>query len=159
MQRPIRRIVTGHNQAGLAVIDRDETTSTQPIPTGEAFFAKLWTTNRSPADNQDPTDGAARPSGLTCPGGSVLRIVDIPPGQRSPMHRTHSVDYGIVLQGELDMELDSGETVHLVCGDVVVQRGTNHAWINRSANMVRMAFVLIDARPIEIGGKELEQSH
>ncbi len=159
MQRPVRRVVTGHNRDGLAVIRRDETTSTQPIPSGEAYFAKLWTTNRSPADNQDDSDGAERPTGLTSPGGTVLRVVDIPPGQRSPMHRTHSIDYGIVLAGELDMELDGGETVSLKSGDVVIQRGTNHAWINRSAQMARMAFVLVDAQPVEIDGHILEQSH
>lgn len=155
MQGPIRRIVTGHNAAGLAVIRRDETIATQPLPGGEASFAKLWTTDTSPADNQDDGDGALRQTGLTCPGGSVLRIVDIPPGQRSPLHRTQSIDYGIVLAGEPDMELDGGETVHLRTGDVVIQRGTNHAWINRGNSMVRMAFVLLEARPIEIDGQLL----
>jgi len=156
MQGRIRRIVTGHNAAGLAVIRRDETIFTQPIPGGEASFARLWTTDTSPADNQDDSDGALLPTGLTCPGGSVLRIVDIPPGQRSPLHRTHSIDYGIVLDGELDMELDGGETVHLAAGDVVIQRGTNHTWVNRGHGMARMAFVLLEARPIEIDGQILD---
>jgi quercetin dioxygenase-like cupin family protein len=72
------------------------------------------------------------------------------------MHRTNSVDYGILLEGELDMEVDGGETVHLRSGDVVVQRGTNHAWINNSDRPAKMAWILIDADPVRIGGRILE---
>ena len=72
------------------------------------------------------------------------------------MHRTNSVDYGIVLDGELDMELGDGEVVHLQAGDVVVQRGTNHAWINRSDRPCRMAWILIDADPVKVGDQELQ---
>lgn len=157
MDSTVRRVVTGHDVRGLAVIRRDEQLETQPIPSGEARFAKLWTTDRSPADNLEEADAALRPTGLTCPGGSVLRIVDLLPGSRSPMHRTRSVDYGIVLQGELDMELDSGECVTLRPGDVVVQRGTSHAWVNRSAEVARMAFVLIDALPYLHEGQPLPE--
>ena len=155
MDSTVRRIVTGHDGRGLAVVRRDERLETQTIPSGEARFVKLWTTDRSPADNQDEGDAALRPTGLTSPGGSVLRVVDLLPGARSPMHRTQSVDYGIVMQGELDMELDSGERVQLQPGDVVVQRGTNHAWVNRSAHTVRMIFILIEAAPYLHEGKPL----
>jgi quercetin dioxygenase-like cupin family protein len=72
------------------------------------------------------------------------------------MHRTNSVDYGIVLDGELDMELDGGEVVHLRRGDVVVQRGTNHAWINNSSQPCRMAWILIDATPVKVGDQALQ---
>jgi quercetin dioxygenase-like cupin family protein len=93
------------------------------------------------------------------PGGSVIRIGELPPGAHSAMHRTHSVDYGIVLDGEIDMEVDDGETVHLKQGDVVVQRGTVHAWINRSDKPCKMAWILIAAEPIVIDGRELTDGY
>ena len=158
MERSYRRIVTGHNAKGEAVILRDETGTSTQIPSGEAFFAKLWVSNQTPVDNRGEADGALIPTGLTMPGGSVLRIVDIPPGNRSPMHRTHSLDYGIVLQGEITMELDSGDTVHLKAGDVVVQRGTNHLWANNSQAMTRIIFILLDATPLAFGGQALAQT-
>jgi quercetin dioxygenase-like cupin family protein len=160
MERSCRRIVTGHNGAGKAIVLRDETQSTRPIPTGEAFFSRLWVTNCSPADNRGDADNALLPTGLTSPGGSVLRVVDMPPGMRSPMHRTHSIDYGIVMDGDIELELDDGVCVGLKRGDVVVQRGTIHAWINRSEHPARMIFVLLDAAPLTIDGQQLPvESH
>jgi quercetin dioxygenase-like cupin family protein len=144
----VRRVITGHNDQGKSVIAIDEVTA------GERFTV-VWTTDKSPADNLDPEDGGARQVSLVQPGGSVLRIGELPPGAHSAMHRTHSVDYGIVLEGEIDMEVDDGETVHLKQGDVVVQRGTIHAWINRSDAPCKMAWILIEAEPIVIDGKEL----
>ena len=157
MERAYRRVVTGHSGAGKAMVLLDETRQTRTIPSGEAAFAKLWVTDHTPADNCGDTDNALLPSGLTMPGGSVLRIVDMPAGMRSPMHRTWSVDYGIVLDGQVDLELDDGICVHLQAGDVVVQRGTIHAWANRSTSAARMIFVLIDAAPLTIGGRQLPQ--
>ena len=145
----VRRVVTGHNAEGKSVIAIDEVTS------GERFTV-VWTTDKSPADNLDPEDGGARKVGLVQPGGSVLRIGELPPGAHSAMHRTHSVDYGIVLEGELDMEVDGGEVVHLKAGDVVVQRGTNHAWVNNSGAPVKMAWILIAAHPVTVGDRVLE---
>lgn len=157
MPRGIRRVVTGHSADGKAIVASDTVMSPEKIPNGDAFFAKLWTTATSPADCNDPADGATRPSGLTLPGGTVLRIVDMEPGRRSPMHRTSSVDYGIVLDGEIELELDGGKRVHLAAGDVVIQRGTIHAWVNEGARAARMAFVLIDAAPAAIGGRALPE--
>ena len=150
MPPTVRRVVTGHNAEGKSIIAIDEVTS------GERFTV-VWTTDTSPANNLDPDDGGARKVGLVQPGGSVLRIGELPPGAHSPMHRTHSVDYGIVLEGEIDMEVDDGETVHLKQGDVVVQRGTIHAWINRSDAPCKMAWILIHADPIVIDRKELTE--
>ncbi len=147
----VRRIVTGHRDDGLAIITSDRVFEPQPVPSGDAAFAKLWVTQTSPADNTDERDGAALASGLTCMDGSVLRIVDIQPGKVSPMHKTNSVDYGIVLWGEMEMRLDSGEATRLKLGDIVVQRGTNHAWANVGTTPARMAFVLIDALPLGDG--------
>lgn len=105
------------------------------------------------------SDGSLRESGLTCPGGTVLRIVDFAPGCKSPMHRTQSIDYGIVLEGEMTMELDSGSVTQLKAGDVVVQRGTNHLWHNRSDKRCRMAFVLIEANSVSAGGAVLSGNY
>jgi quercetin dioxygenase-like cupin family protein len=148
----VRRIVTGHREDGLAIIKSDRVFEAQPVPSGDAAFAKLWVTQTSPADNTDEREGAALPSGLTCADGSVLRIVDLQPGKVSPMHKTNSVDYGIVLWGDMEMRLDSGEATRLKAGDIVVQRGTNHAWANVGTTPARMAFVLIDALPLGDGG-------
>jgi len=145
----VRRIVTGHDAEGRSIIQSDS-----PAPTDR--FAQVWTTAEFPANNQDATDGGERPVGIALPGGSVFRIGEIAPGANSPMHRTRSIDYGIVLEGELDMELDGGETVHLGPGDVVVQRGTMHAWINNSDRPTRMAWILLDALPVVIDGRTLE---
>ncbi len=145
----VRRVVTGHNEAGNAIIQTDE------VAQGERFTL-IWTTENFPVENTDPTDGGQREVGITLAGGTVFRVGEIGPGARSPMHRTNSVDYGIVLEGELDMELDGGEIAHLKAGDVVVQRGTNHAWINNGAQPCRMAWILIDAHPVKIGDRVLE---
>jgi len=147
----IRRIVTGHNSDGRAVVIEDATIS------GPRSFATLvWSTATSPADNADETDGATRDVGVTLPGGTVFRIGELEPGHRSPMHRTVSLDYALVLDGELVLELDGGDEVRLRTGDVVVQRGTNHIWSNDSDRPCRIAFVLIDAEPLTINGHTLE---
>ena len=145
----IRRVVTGHNAEGHAIIDIDETKQ-------DERFTLIWTTQGFPVDNTTPDDGGQRQVGITLTGGTVFRVGEIAPGARSPMHRTNSVDYGIVLEGELDMEVDGGEVVHLKTGDVVVQRGTNHAWINNGPAPARMAWILIDANPVKIGDRVLE---
>ena len=120
---------------------------TQEIPSGDAAFALLWTTAEVPADNNDETDGREREAGLTIHRGSVIRIVDMLPGGASPMHRTNSIDYGIVLSGQVELELDDGAKTLLGPGDIVVQRGTMHLWRNLSDSEVcRIAFVLTQAQ-------------
>ena len=84
------------------------------------------------------------------PRGSRFAVIDFPPGNHPHMHRTETVDYVIVIEGEIDMDMDAS-TVKLKAGDVMVQRGTNHAWANRSGKRARVAFVLIDAEPLGIG--------
>jgi quercetin dioxygenase-like cupin family protein len=143
-----RRIVTGHDPQGRAIVESERQLRAQPVPNDSASFNKIWSTGSWPSDNNDPTDGAERETGLASANGSVLRIVEMAPGHRSPMHRTQSLDYGIVLAGEIDLELDEGRIVSLSVGDVVVQRGTIHAWINRGISPARMAFVLLSAAPL-----------
>jgi len=77
-------------------------------------------------------------------------VIDFPPGNSGRMHRTETVDYVIVIAGEIDMDMDNS-TVRLKAGDVMVQRGTHHAWVNRGTERARLAFVLIDATPLGIG--------
>jgi quercetin dioxygenase-like cupin family protein len=147
----VRRVVTGHDREGRAVIVGDE------VRRGPSrFLTLLWTTDTSPADNLDSTDGGDRQVGLTLEGGTVFRIARLAPGHRSPMHRTTSIDYGVVLEGELVLELDGGDSVRLSAGDVVIQRGTNHLWFNDSDQPCLVAFILIDAEPVTIDGRVLE---
>jgi quercetin dioxygenase-like cupin family protein len=86
--------------------------------------------------------------------GTVFRVVEFAPGVAPRNHRTDSIDYAVVVSGEIDMELDDS-VVYLKAGDVVVQRGTIHNWVNRGTRPCTIAFVLIDARPVEINGKVL----
>lgn len=153
---PVRRIVTGHDAAGRAVIRSDELLPVEPIPSGDAAFGLVWTTASVPADNNDETDGRLRDAGLTLRRGSVIRIVDMLPCGQSPFHRSSSIDYGIVLSGAVELELDDGVTTTARAGDIVIQRGTVHLWRNPSASEVcRIAFVLIEAAPVVVGGTPL----
>jgi quercetin dioxygenase-like cupin family protein len=141
----IRRIVTGHDAHGSAIVHSDRQLRAQPVPNDTAWFNKIWSTEGWPADNSDRRDGAESDTGLASANGTVLRIVEMPPGHRSPMHRTQSLDYGIVLFGEVELVLDEGRTVQLKSGDVVIQRGTIHAWNNYGTTTARMVFVLLSA--------------
>jgi quercetin dioxygenase-like cupin family protein len=141
-----RRIVTGHDTNGRAVVASDATFPSEPIAIGGAEFALIWTTATVPADNNDPTDGREREAGLTLNAGSVIRIVDFVPSGESPFHRTNSIDYGIVLAGEIELELDDGIKTIAPPHSIIVQRGTNHKWRNPSTTeFARVAFVLIEA--------------
>ena len=142
---PVQRLVTGHDARGRAVFRSEDVSPTRLIPSGDAAFLSLWTTATVPADNNDETDGRHRDAGLTLNQGSVLRIVDMLPGKESPMHRTNSIDYGIVLEGEVELELDDGAKRTVRQGGIVIQRGTNHLWRNTSDKPCRIAFVLIEA--------------
>jgi quercetin dioxygenase-like cupin family protein len=158
MSTSFRRVVTGHNSGGEAIVKSIETLTPKLIPSGDAEFAQVWTTAAVPADNNDETDGGLRDVGLTLRGGSAIRVVDMLPSKQSPMHRTHSLDFGIIMRGELELVLDSGAVERLRAGDIVVQRGTNHLWRNPSADTpCRIVFVLIEAAPVEIGTRVLDE--
>jgi quercetin dioxygenase-like cupin family protein len=149
----VRRIVTGHDPAGRSVIVDDAPLAATGIAEDDdrsdtRFFA-VWATHEMPVDLSDDAmtrqrQGSATTS-LGSGQGSVIRIGELGPGARSPMHRTESLDYGICLEGECEMELDGGETVTVHAGDVVVQRATNHVWHNRSPQPCRFAWILLDA--------------
>jgi len=151
----IRRVVTGHTADGRAVVRSDEFFRPQPIPSGDADFALIWTTANVPADNNDEIDGRKRDAGLTLHSGSVIRVVDMLPGGASPFHRTNSIDYGIVLSGSVELELDDGEKTVLQAGDICVQRGTIHMWRTVGDSPCRIVFVLTEATPFRVDGKPL----
>lgn len=178
MVKPVRRIVTGHNAAGQAIIANDGSPSRVFDQLGEPglVFHEVWHTSAAPtriaASGVEPIE-----TKLTLPPpkhGTRIRVLDIPPeshetlqldaetakshfeqigggsahssNSRHPyMHRTETVDYGIVLEGEIVLIMDEGETL-VRQGDIVIQQGTNHAWSNRSGNNCRIAFILVDGQ-------------
>jgi quercetin dioxygenase-like cupin family protein len=154
-----RRIVTGHDGKGRAVFRLVDELQPRKIPSGDAAFALVWSEQAVPVDLNDETDGNTRDPGLTLDGGSVIRLVDMLPGGESPMHRTNSVDYGIVLYGEVELELDDGAVEVCRAGDIIVQRGTIHLWRNPSATETcRIVFVLTQAiRPYRYQGTALPE--
>jgi quercetin dioxygenase-like cupin family protein len=153
----IQRIITGHDADGRAVFKSEDVTPTKMIPSGDASFLLIWTTETVPADNNDETDGRLRDAGLTLNQGSVIRIVDMLPGKQSPMHRTNSIDYGIVLSGEIELELDDGAKRTVREGGIIIQRGTNHLWRNTTDKPTRIAFILIEAPAYVHDGAPLEE--
>ena len=168
----VRRVVTALDANGRAVALADGMVPLKslrsPNPAGE-----MWVTDKYPPDYSSKDDRAQTKVGLIPPAnGTIFRIVDFPPmkpevekmdvntmmkvvGDHAPakgapvrhpmMHRTRSLDYAIIMSGEIDMLLDDGE-VHLKAGDVVVQQATNHAWVNRGKDVCRIAFILMDGR-------------
>ncbi len=151
----VRRVVTGHDGSGRAVVKIDEVSKNIVSNRPGASACVVWTTDTIPADNSGDFDGAARKIGTTLPGGTVFRVIEFSPGIAPRVHRTDSIDYAVVLSGEIDMELEKGTEVHLAVGDVLVQRGTVHNWINRGKVPCVIAFVLVDAKPAAASGKTL----
>lgn len=154
---PVQRVVTGHDSRGLAVFRSEDHEPTRPIPSGDADFLLVWTTATVPADNNDETDGRERAAGLTLHGGSVIRVVDVLPHSASPMHRSHSIDYGIVMTNEIELVLDGGESRRVAAGGIIVQRGTNHLWRNPTDLPTRIVFVLVEAKPYVHEGSPLPE--
>ncbi len=150
----IRRVVTGHDDEGHAIVRIDEICRNVISRRPRHQSCLIWSTGSCPADNSDDADGGARQVGTTQPNGTVFRLVEYQPGVAARVHRTESIDYAVVLSGEIDMQLD-GTEVHLRAGDVLVQRGTIHNWVNRGAQPCVIAFVLVAAQPVERDGKEL----
>src|SRR6266436_7773896 len=154
MSLKIRRVVTGHDQNGRAVVAIDElcqnVISRRPNHSG----CVVWSTGEFPTDNSTDLDGGAREVATTDPNGTVFRLVEYGPGVVPRNHRTDSIDYAVVMSGEIDMEMD-GTAVHLKAGDVLVQRGTIHNWVNKGTSPCVIAFVLVAAKPVTAGGKVL----
>ena len=151
----VRRVVTGHDASGRAVVKIDEVSKNIVSNRPGASAAVVWTTDSIPADNSGDSDASARKVGTTLPGGTVFRVVEFSPGLAPRVHRTDSIDYAVIVSGEIDMELEKGNEVHLKAGDVLVQRGTVHNWINRGKTPCVIAFALVDAKPATVAGKVL----
>jgi len=152
----VRRVVTGHDENGKAIVKIDEVCTDFYEGRPNGFVRNIWTTDTVPANNSGQADGGALKGVFTMiENGSVFRILHFLPGLAQRMHRTDSIDYLVVMSGEIDMELDDGVEVHLQAGDVMVQRGTVHNWINRGTEACTMAVILIHANPVEAGGKVL----
>lgn len=154
MALQMRRVVTGHDANGRAVVKIDEVgkniVSTRPGATA----CVVWTTESFPVDNRGDADEGLRKVTTTLKNGTVFRVIEFGPGVAPRNHRTDSVDYIVVMSGEIDMELEDS-VVHLRAGDVLVQRGTIHNWVNRGTKPCVIAAILIDAKPVEVGGKVL----
>lgn len=151
---PIRRIVTGHDAAGVAKILWDGPATNARHSASGNRSTLLWSSAETPADialGEAPEDEGARTLGTPPPpNGTRFAINDLPPGAVGAHHRTDSLDYAIILAGDVDLVMDEGRTRCNV-GDVIVQRGTNHSWVNAGTTPARIAFVLIDAKPLGIG--------
>ena len=154
MTLKVRRVITGHDGNGKAIVKIDEVAKHITSGRPGANAAVIWTTDTAPVNNDGQDDTGMRKVGTTLPGGTVFRVVEFSPGVASRNHRTDSIDYAVVLSGEIDMDMD-GTMVKLKAGDVLVQRGTIHNWINRGTAPCVIAFVLIDAKPVSAGGKIL----
>jgi len=151
---PIRRFVTGHDANNVAKVIMEGPATNAKFPSAGTVSTMIWSTDRTPADiavGEKVEDLGARILGTAPPAnGSRFAVIDFPPGNEPRMHRTETIDYVIVLEGEIEMDMDDS-TVKMKAGDVMVQRGTNHAWVNRGTERARLAFVLIDAAPLGIG--------
>src|SRR5579871_5053617 len=173
LSNDVRRVVTVVDRDGKAVVLSDGDNPHKVVRPNRGVTSRLlWVTGESPAA-MSATDSAAAQVGIAPPdGGTIFRIVDVPPtpsdveklgndymqrqlGDHGPkrsrpprhplMHATRTVDYAIIMQGEIDMLLDDSE-IHLKAGDVLIQQGTNHAWVNRGTEPCRIAFILVDAK-------------
>jgi quercetin dioxygenase-like cupin family protein len=149
----VRRVVTGHDSSGKAIVTIDDTVPGVSMRSGVSACV-AWTSEGFPISNNGDADEAKRKTGTTHANGTVFRIIEFAPGNAERNHRTDSIDYAVVLSGEIDMDID-GANVHLQAGDVIVQRGTIHNWHNRGTESCVIAFVLIAADSAVAGGKAL----
>jgi quercetin dioxygenase-like cupin family protein len=150
----VRRVVTGHDAKGHAVVKIDEVSKNIVSSRPRQTACVVWTTESFPVNNTGDADEGLKKVGTTLKNGTVFRVVEFAPGVAPRNHRTDSIDYAVVVSGEIDMELEDS-VVHLNAGDVLVQRGTIHNWVNRGTRPCVMAFILIDAKPVEVDGKVL----
>ena len=150
----IRRVVTGHDAAGRALVAIDEVAanlvSRRP---GHASYV-IWSNAATPADNDEDGDAGLRDVADCGQDGAIFRVIEFAPGVAPRMHRTLTVDYAVVMSGEILMRLDDSE-VTLRAGDCLVQRGTIHDWVNTTDKPCVMAFVLIAAKPLTSAGKAM----
>ncbi len=150
-----RRVVTGHDANGRATVLFDDIRSSAPSTRAAHASCVAWTSPEAVPRTDGTDDAALTPVPTSLAQGSIFRIVEYGQGVAPRNHRTSSIDYAVVLSGEIDMELDDGLVVHLRAGDVLVQRATIHNWVNRGTETCRIAFVLIGAQPATAAGAPL----
>ncbi|KAM0564435.1 hypothetical protein ACHAPJ_000648 [Fusarium lateritium] len=158
---PVMRYITTHDAEGNAIWDDTVPVQVQEQRNGgfatHVSYVNEDTTNTLTGDHdlkayrEHPFEKDMAPE-----SGSALRVVDFFPGYPAVMHRTASVDYGIIMEGEIDCVLDNGATKKFRRGDIVIQRGTNHAWKNTGTEVARICFTLLPSPPVKVKGKELE---
>jgi quercetin dioxygenase-like cupin family protein len=155
---PIRRVITGHDGNNVAKVILEGPAANTKRPRDGVSSTLMWCSDQMPTDiavGANVEDMGARILGTAPPAnGSRFIVMEFAPGIASEMHRTETIDYIVMLSGEIEMDMDDS-TVKLRAGDIMVQRGTNHAWVNRSTAPARLAIVLLDARPLGIGQPRL----
>jgi hypothetical protein len=163
MALKVRRVVIGYNADGEAVVKTDEQlAAVSRGGVAGVFGCEMWSTDQMPIDNSAAADAAQRAgfvpqnsNYIGTGGGTLMRIDEWDPGCARFTHRTETLDYIIMLSGEIDLELDSGQVVHLKSGDVLLNRGMKHTWVNKGSVPAVMAVIMIDAKPVEVNGKVL----
>ena len=162
----VRRVIAANDAAGKAVVVTDERLKAVSRGIGENITGcEMWSTDHMPVDNSLAADAPQRagyvktylPYNYVGNGeGTTFRLTEWAPGHARFTHRTQTVDYDVVLSGEIDLELDGGEVLHLKAGDVVVLRGCTHTWVNHGDVPAVTAFILVDAAAFEVDGRPLE---
>ncbi|KAE8153040.1 hypothetical protein BDV25DRAFT_45091 [Aspergillus avenaceus] len=154
--------ITAHDASGKAIVRSSDDFAWQRFDDDKMAFSVLYTTSKFPANLNNEADIQSHQAtmsgglGLVNPNGTVFRCVDFAPGYHAIMHRTKSLDYGILIEGQIEMVLDSGDIRLMKRGDVAVQRGTMHQWRNPSqTEWARMMFVLQDSNTEDVGGEDL----
>jgi quercetin dioxygenase-like cupin family protein len=155
---PIRRVITGHDGNNVAKVIREGPATNTKLPREGVASTLMWCSDEMPVDiaiGETVEDMGARILGTAPPqNGSRFIVMEFAAGIASEMHRTETIDYIVMLAGEIDMDMDES-TVTLKAGDIMVQRGTNHAWVNRGNAPARLAIVLLDAKPLGISHPRL----
>jgi quercetin dioxygenase-like cupin family protein len=161
MTLEVRRIVTGHDEFGRGIIVSDEKLTARSRGMGANISGcEIWSTNSMPVNNSMEAEATQRAGFVKKYNyvgngqGTTIRITEFAPGHAIFPHRTETLDYEIVLSGEIDVEFDSGQVVTMKQGDVIVMRGVTHCWKNKGTVPAVMAFILIDAAPFEAAGEK-----
>jgi uncharacterized cupin superfamily protein len=170
MPMQVRRVVAGHDASGKSIISSDEVLTAVSRGAGANITGcEIWSTDQMPVDNSREAESSQKAgfvkhepkhnNYVRTGGGTLIRIIEWGPDHPRFTHRTETVDYTVILSGEIDLEMEGSEVVHLQPGDTVVQRGSIHTWMNRGTTPAVMASVLIDALPVEVDGKTLHTQY
>ena len=159
----IRRFITGHNSDGLSIFPPSASHDPPVRDLHGMHVTFCYATSQFPVQLDQEKDLSVyqhlvdNPPGIVIANGSAFRIVDFPPAYTSPLHRSLSINYNVVIEGEVEVLLDSGEARILKRGDSIVQRAINHAWRNTSdSSWARIVAIAIPAEDFAVGGKVLK---